>query len=122
MKTPNEGVLKARAAHHAALAAMLPPGSKLTGLSVWRKLRRIEREANSIGLDMCNTGISEAEKERRDAAVESKIKAIFGKLPKGFFINHDPRGYALKLEEGSGPAGLHRDWGNYQILACEIDV
>ena len=52
---------------------------------------------------------------------ETKIEPLGGKLPKGFFVNLDPRGYALKLEPGSVPYPLHEDWGRYQILAPEIN-
>ena len=46
---------------------------------------------------------------------------VLGGLPPGFFVNGDPRGYALKLEPGSVPFPLHEDWGRYQILAPVID-
>lgn len=40
------------------------------------------------------------------------------------FINRDPRGYALKIDDGwmrEHNAELHRDWGGYGIIAPEID-
>jgi len=49
------------------------------------------------------------------------LEMVLGGLPPGFFVNGDPRGYALKLEPGSVPFPLHEDWGRYQILAPVID-
>ena len=40
------------------------------------------------------------------------------------FVNRDPRGYALKIEDEYVRANglqIHRDWGGYGILAPEID-
>jgi hypothetical protein len=40
------------------------------------------------------------------------------------FINRDPRGYALKIDDGfmnaNGGAGLQRDWGGYGIIAPDL--
>ena len=115
-------IIRQRSEHHEALRAMLPAGSLETGLSVWRKLRRLESKAGRLALQMCNgPEVSEEEKERIDAQVAAGVEKIFGRPLPGFFINHDPRGYALKLEPGSVPYKLHEDWGRYQILAPEIN-
>ena len=39
------------------------------------------------------------------------------------FVNRDPRGYALKIDDawmGAQKAVLHRDWGGYGILAPDL--
>ena len=121
-KANKEYVIRERAAHHAALKAMMPADSTLSGLAVWRKLRRLEGIAGRLALQMCNgPQVSEEEKERIDAQVTAGVEKLFGRPLPGFFINHDPRGYALKLEAGSVPYALSRDWGSYQILAPIID-
>jgi hypothetical protein len=115
-------VLAARARHHEALKAMMPADSTLSGLAVWRKLRVLECKASRLALQMCNgPEVSEDEKERIDAQVTAGVEELFCRPLPGFFINHDPRGYALKLETGSVPHALHEDWGRYQILAPLID-
>ena len=122
-------VLRWRTAHHAALRIMRQDGNNLSGLQIWQKLRRIEAEAHQLAEDCCNfLDMESAEYEQRREKVESKVKAVFGgSSPPGFFVNLDPRGYALKLESGSfvAPAGcgahLQTDLGGYQILAAEID-
>ena len=118
MKTVN----KERAQHHAALKALMPADSTLSGLAVWRKLRRLEGTAERLAVQMCNgPEVTEEEKERIDAQVTAGVEKLFGRPLPGFFINHDPRGYALKLEPGSVPFKLHQDWGGYQILAPVIN-
>lgn len=125
MNTTKEHIERARQKHHDALLALasLTSGLSLTvsGLSLWRKLRRLEAEATAITTALCNGAINQELAELQFEQIEAKVAKVFGKLPAGFFINRDPRGYALKLEPGSAPFPLHEDWGRYQILAPTID-
>lgn len=119
--TNNDWVLKARAQHHDALKAMMPADSTLSGLQIWRKLRHIENRAERLAVKMCNEPITQEEIDQENMRIESAVEKVFGRKLPGFFINHDPRGYALKLEPNSVPYPLHKDWGSYQILAPEIN-
>jgi hypothetical protein len=117
-------VIESRQRHHEALAQMLAPKlqGKQDGLQTWRKLRRLEAKAGALALQLCNgPELSEAEQERIKASIHAGVERVFGRKPPGFFINLDPRGYALKLEPGSVPYPLREDWGRYQILAPVID-
>ncbi len=116
-----EHVIRARETHHAALKSMLPPNSKASGLQVWRKLRQIEQRADSATTRYCNGEMSLEQLDVIIDAVTVAVGKVFSGVPKGFFVNRDPRGYALKLEAGSVPFPLHEDWGRYQILAPEIN-
>lgn len=82
-------------------------------------LQSIERKAHKWAEDSCNYEISERTEARRNAIIERDIKRVFGGvLPLGFFINGDPRGYALKIDPEKGDVeGLERDWGGYGILS-----
>lgn len=97
-------------------------------------LRRLEERAHRNAEAYCNGvyygGIESDEYKKRQERIEEQIKKLFGgTLPKGFFINGDPRGYALKINSGNEagqahhpeyiPQGLHKDWGDYGILAPE---
>lgn len=64
------------------------------------------------------------------AEVRANVARVLGGLPAGFFINQDPRGYALKIrtprsdpkrQDVTECPGLCTDWGGYGILAAEID-
>lgn len=122
MSNKNDWIMKSRAAHHAALKAMLPGDDTRSGLQVWRQLRRLECKASQIATDLCNGTIEQEKADIQLEAIQGKVADVFGgQLPKGFFVNRDPRGYALKLEPGSVEHALHTDWERYQILAPEIE-
>jgi len=121
MNKRGDYIERARVAHHEALKAMMPAGSTMTGKEVWRKLRRLECKASAMALRDCNTPVDSNEVELCYAQVEAAVERLFGRKLPGFFINRDPRGYALKLEERSVPFQLHQDLGGYQILAPIID-
>lgn len=95
------------------------------------QLKQAEKTAGNNALLYCNGNITEEQYERRRNLTLAYVKSLFGgTLPKGFFINGDPRGYALKINSGNEagmvhhpeyiPQGLHTDWGGYGILAPEF--
>lgn len=84
--------------------------------STLKALRVLENKANYIATQACNGEIDDQEYDHREIFITSEVKRLFnGKLPKGFFVNGDPRGYALKCE-GNDKISF-TDWGSYQILA-----
>jgi len=96
------------------------------GTDPLRALRIVELRANTTNEQWCNGLISEQECDAKFVEYERSVKRIFGgKLPEGFMFNHDPRGYALKLDDNyvrNAPdpiKNIHRDWGGYGILAPE---
>ena len=112
-----------RKRHHLALASLHESPKTANGLTMFRALRRLEQRAAAANAHACNTPEGAAAQDGILASVREEIKAVFGGvLPWGFFINRDPRGYALKIdnEDGHIPDGLGRDWGGYGILAQEI--
>lgn len=95
------------------------------GVEAYWKLRAIERQAHKFTLEDCNVGISEEEYDKESEKIYTKIKKIFGEIPDGFFINGDPRGYALKIKESkNGNVGSriinYQDFGDYGILAPDF--
>ena len=114
-------ILAARAAHHKALET-LNPGKP--GLDTWRKLARIERDVSAVSVAWCNGECTEDQWEEIKTIATSRAAKVFGgSCPSGFFINSDPRGYALKIDPDKAliPDGMHRDLGGYGILAPTID-
>lgn len=117
---------QSRARHHAALEILAGQvGCKASGLRLWRQLRRLERKV-AIACDAYSSdsafGIERWEAVKNDARKE--LARIFGgTIPQGVFINGDPRGHMLKLdnEEVTIPEGMQTDWGGYGILAAEIE-
>lgn len=110
------------------LAAKIGAGNR-DGAYLLKKLRGLESIAHHAAEDACNTPEGAALWEPRHKFITGRVKHAFGGvLPPGFFVNGDPRGYALKIdnENGKGKAlidetGLERDWGGYGILAPDAD-
>lgn len=129
-------VTRARATHHEALERIFNAHRLKSGLQIWRALRKIECDASRGAVAYCNgdhtrvAGLnldfradgSEAWEQLR-AQITSRVEKCLGVLPAGFFVNGDPRGYALKIDpdKGTVPPGMHKDWGGYGILAPEIN-
>lgn len=130
MKTLAPHVESSRIAHHNALLSLYRLNKPTTGLAIWRKLCRIERDAHNATTAQCNgagyNGQPFREEEEWEAfkrQIRSKVLNIFGTVPQGFFVNGDARGYALKIDPDNGtvPAGMHADWGQNGILAAQIE-
>ena len=113
-------------------------------IDLCKKLRRLENKAHEITTQLCN-GFPELDHESQEdhiAELEIKLCRIEGKVqdllesyqrPRQFkkinaiFINHDPRGYALKLDtetieyfEELGEDFPHKDWGGFGIIAPDL--
>ncbi len=112
--------------HGRQLQAIFPAVADMDPVKLCKKLRRIEVKANSEAVRYCNGEIDSDEWD----AVKDSISASLGFLKADetgvpVFINGDPRGYALKIDNEwvrEHQAQIHRDWGGYGILAPEIDA
>ncbi len=134
----------ARARHHAALVTLYTGKAPApSGLSLWRKLRRLEAEAHDAATAQCNGAAYGSQPFRPDhhpdgsdgteanptpweiyaETVRARVAKILGTVPPGFRFNQDARGYALKIDPDKGqvPEGLWTDWGRNGILAAVID-
>ena len=128
MKTNTETaawVARRRAAHHSALTTLAADPAKADGLTLWRGLRWIKKHAERIILDYSNGtgGVTTDNIQEKLDPIREAVRKVFGQTPKGFFVNTDPRGYALKIDpdKGTVPEGMATDWGRYGLLAAEID-
>lgn len=104
----------------------------LDPVTLCKKLRRIEGAAHKLAEDACNYLSMESDEfSNRELHLYARLlsvlmpeKAITDLKSKGVFINFDPRGYALKINDEymrKHNIKLHTDWGGYGILAPEID-
>ena len=85
-------------------------------------LLKAEREANRQTTKECNISVSEEDSDKWYEKFIARLTKKLGvdKMPDGFFINYDPRGYALKMKEGTFQQGFWTDFGGYGILAPEF--
>lgn len=119
--TRKQYITRRRVEHAAALATLHTDTAAADGADMLRRLRRVECTTHRAAVDYCNGEMQMEQWETTKDKAHAIVAVIFGgKLPPGFFINGDPRGYALKLE--TAPAvGLETDWGRHAILAPDFN-
>jgi len=111
-------------AHGENLLRVYPWAKEQDPIKLCKKLRRLEVKAHSASTDRCNGLIDCEQWEEISIDIISKLIALLN--PKDiseFFINGDPRGYALKIESESvkeRKLEIERDWGGYGILAPDF--
>ena len=85
-----------------------------------REHRRAEAECNGVQYWSQNGKEydlwTDESTEQLDAIAARDVARILGYIPAGFFVNGDPRGYALKVE-AEYRGDLPQDFGGYGILA-----
>ena len=95
-------------------------------VTLCKKLHRLEMKAHRMAEDYCN-GLYETDEyfEKKENGSLKALDRILHFTEKGIpcFINSDPRGYALKIEDAyvrEHKLDIYRDWGGYGILAPEF--
>lgn len=94
-------------------------------ISLSKKLFKLENKAHSIAIRYAN-GIMQTDEYGKEAnkILVSLSKIIGRNNMKKVFINGDPRGYALKIDDKYRDrlhsVGIHRDWGGYGIIAPDF--
>jgi len=94
-------------------------------ISLCRKVRRLEGEASKLAENYANGEVTEEIYTLKTNDVLSRLDKILHFKKKGIpvFMNGDPRGYALKIEESyvsSKQLDIERDWGGYGIIAPDL--
>lgn len=89
------------------------------------RLLRIEQITHKAATNYCNGDIDSDMWDRICEVQSSNVQQLFRGNLKGFFINGDARGYALKIKdsvmrEAYKEIRLQTDWGGYGLLAPEI--
>lgn len=102
----------------------LPAGTSPVVLC--KKLHRIEAEAHRMAEALCNGEIDqEGYEEKKEASILRRVDALLNFKVQGIpvFLNGDPRGYALKIEDSyvrEHNLDIYRDWGGYGIICPEF--
>lgn len=105
-------------AHYSALETL--SGYRMDGAKLYSKLLPIERTIHKHAERYCNGEINSDTWERYQNTAKTLVTAVFKREIAGLWVNGDPRGYALKIDERSVPEGMIKDWGGYGILAPDI--
>lgn len=131
----NAKTLEAITRHGNALLAAFPNATEQNPVALCKKLRRIENAVSRVTTDYCN---GDATLEQCDKACESAASRVEKLLPqitqglKKLWINRDPRGHALKLDDAwvrdwnhrqyvNNQPTIHTDMGGYGILAPDLN-
>jgi len=132
----NAKTLEAVTRHGNSLLAAFPGCTEKDPVTLCKKLRRIENAVAPIILRNCNEGVPEAELDAATNKAVARVAALLGMKPEavvitGLHVNRDPRGYALKLDDGwtrsynadkymPGKLPIYTDWGGYGIIAPDL--
>jgi len=96
--------------------------AKTDPIALCKKLRRIEAKTTIATTAYCNGDIDEIECDAvYDKALADCKKLLGSHIP--IMINRDPRGYALKIDDGimrDKKLKLYQDWGGYGIIAPDL--
>ena len=119
----------ARADYGRRILEAFPTATERDPAELYRKLRRIEARIHRMAIMACNAPDIDSWCERRIEAASARARALLGDRPVDadgvgaarWFVNTDPRGYALKVFD-TDPASqyLNRDMGGYGIIAPEV--
>lgn len=105
--------------HGQNLLAVFPEATEQDPISLCKKLRLREIKAHIAAEKWCNGEIEESQYNQVESLTLAGLHKLLGQ-PKDknvkVFVNSDPRGYALKIE--NPPESFReRDWGGYGIIA-----
>jgi hypothetical protein len=121
MATKRERMYEAITQHGTKLQALFGLSGDPVELS--KKLHSIEVKAHRYAEQECSGEIEQS--DERDKQILDAVDKITGFRAKGIpvFLNGDPRGYALKIDDAymrQHNVDLHKDWGGYGIIAPDF--
>jgi len=141
MKSKRERMYQAIETHGANLNVIFK--TNLDNITLCKKLFRLEKKVHHVTTCLCNTNtldrlelnrftgydVKQATEEERDIFFDKILKSLdkilnFKRNGVPVFINHDPRGYALKIKDGyvtEHNLKIYKDWGGYGILAPDFN-
>jgi len=113
--------------HGEQLQAIFPKVKEMDPLTLCRKVRKLELEAERHAEDLCNYGPGQGgyeEADRKDDSILARLDKILGFTDQKIkvFVNRDPRGYALKIDYSPEPIEIYRDMGGYGIIAPDLTM
>ena len=101
------------------------PYSGIGPVELAKKVHRLEVEAHRLAEDEASRPLPEGYVEKKEASIMRRLDALLHFKSQGIpvFLNSDPRGYALKIDDSyvrEHDLEIYKDWGGYGILAPEF--
>ena len=109
--------------HGERLLKIFPDATVRDPIALCKRLRKIENQAHKVAEDACNGVINVDQVETLDLHFENALDRLlqWRKAEVPVFINHDPRGYALKIREAfAKDLVIYKDWGGYGIICPDF--
>ena len=109
--------------HGAKLLVLFPHALERDPVRLCKKLWRHENKASENSTDYCNGRVSFDVCEAVNNRILRDVNRLLQNTEVPVFINGDPRGYALKVDDAwmrRNNADLCRDWGGYGVIAPDL--
>ena len=112
-------------AHGRELLRIFPNAAERDPAKLCKRLRRLELKGAAFALRLCN-GPEYSTPDEADKVGErilADVSALLRPVGVPIFLNRDPRGYALKVDEAwtrEHAPTMQRDWGGYGLLAPDL--
>lgn len=109
--------------HGFALQRIFPKTKGMGPVALCKSLHRLESEAHSAAERYSSYPTPEGYIEKKEASILKRLDQLLGykSADVPVFVNLDPRGYALKIDDGyARNLDIHKDWGGYGILCPEF--
>jgi hypothetical protein len=123
MSTQRERMYLQIRSHGQHIQAIFGIGGDPVELS--KRLRRIEAKAHALTTRVCNGQVDIAAYDAQAAKILNSLDTVLGFRAKGIpvFLDGDPRGYALKIDDEytrSHNLRISTDWGGFGLVAPEF--
>jgi len=92
-------------------------------IALCEKLRLLEGKQDKANLDYCNGDMTATQHELITERTRNAVYNLLGDKGPELYINSDPRGYALKIDDAVVRAqalDIPTDWGGYGLLAPDL--
>ena len=92
-------------------------------IALCEKLRLLEGKQDKANLDYCNGEMLPESHELITERTRNAVYNLLGDKGPELYINSDPRGYALKIDDAVVRAqalDIPTDWGGYGLLAPDL--
>lgn len=124
MKTKTESKIRK---HGEDLLNIFPKAKEQDTVELYKKLRRLEGEAERLAVNYCNGEINSDNYESRRDLLIKRVNNLLGNVhnrkPLVPVFLGDPRGYSLKIRDEyvrEHNLSIHSDWGGYGIIAPDL--
>jgi len=90
------------------------------GKKLSTELFKLEKEASRLNVMLSNGEIEDKEYDAKARKIVKKVQSLLGDGLRGFMLDSEPRGYALKIDVDKLDVDLPRGLGGFGLLAPDL--